>query len=250
MDMNLSKVCGTVEDRGTWRVAVYGFAKSWTRLSDWKITTTTMATIFLVFFFLRMLHTVLHSGCTKIHSHHVLLECGDSLKPPPVSLWTPSNDPLTVMWNICHQHKECPGRSTYICNLKILYLLLITWKLNERNVCDKRKSPWEAKLFFLAMEDLFDWKENEKNLLQQSRQSGWLLFCLSKSYHQWSFLRTAPTALAAMWSSLPSSVLVRWDPSLPPRSIMASLLAFREVGLSEWQVSPWHRALTWNLQSF
>ena len=49
MDMNLSEVCGTVEDRGTWRVAVYGFAKSWTRLSDWKITT--MATIFLVFFF-------------------------------------------------------------------------------------------------------------------------------------------------------------------------------------------------------
>ena len=28
MDMNLSKVCKTVEDRGAWRVAVHGVAKS------------------------------------------------------------------------------------------------------------------------------------------------------------------------------------------------------------------------------
>ena len=82
MDTNLSEVCETVEDRGAWRVAVHGFAKSWTRLSDWKITTATMATIFLVCFFLRTVHTVLHSGCTKIHSRHVLFECGDGLKPP------------------------------------------------------------------------------------------------------------------------------------------------------------------------
>ena len=34
MDMNLSKLQETVEDRGVWRAAVHGVAKSWTRLSD------------------------------------------------------------------------------------------------------------------------------------------------------------------------------------------------------------------------
>ena len=33
MDMNLSKLQWTVEDRGAWRAAVHGLAKSWTRLS-------------------------------------------------------------------------------------------------------------------------------------------------------------------------------------------------------------------------
>ena len=34
MDMNLSKLQETVKDRGTWRAAVHGVAKRWTRLSD------------------------------------------------------------------------------------------------------------------------------------------------------------------------------------------------------------------------
>ena len=34
MDMSLSKLRGTVKDRETWRAAVYGVAKSWTRMSD------------------------------------------------------------------------------------------------------------------------------------------------------------------------------------------------------------------------
>ena len=34
MDMNLSKLQETVEDRGAWRAAVHGVAKSWTQLSD------------------------------------------------------------------------------------------------------------------------------------------------------------------------------------------------------------------------
>ena len=38
MDMNLSKPQGTVEDRGAWRAAVLGVAKSWTSLSDWTTT--------------------------------------------------------------------------------------------------------------------------------------------------------------------------------------------------------------------
>ena len=34
MDMNLSKLREIMKDRGTWRAAVHGVAKSWTQLSD------------------------------------------------------------------------------------------------------------------------------------------------------------------------------------------------------------------------
>ena len=34
MDMNLSKLQKTVEDRGAWWAAVYGVAQSWTRLKQ------------------------------------------------------------------------------------------------------------------------------------------------------------------------------------------------------------------------
>ena len=38
MDMNLSKLQETVEDRGAWRAAVHGIEKSLTRLSNWTTT--------------------------------------------------------------------------------------------------------------------------------------------------------------------------------------------------------------------
>ena len=34
MDMNLSKLWETAEDRGPWHTAVHGVVKSWTGLSD------------------------------------------------------------------------------------------------------------------------------------------------------------------------------------------------------------------------
>ena len=34
MDMSVNKLRETVEDRGAWRAAVHGVAKSWTQLSD------------------------------------------------------------------------------------------------------------------------------------------------------------------------------------------------------------------------
>ena len=34
VDMSLSKLQGKVKDREAWHTAVYGVAKSWTRLSD------------------------------------------------------------------------------------------------------------------------------------------------------------------------------------------------------------------------
>ena len=43
MDMNLSKLQETVEDRGAWHAAIHGVRKSWTRLSDWTEGTIQLA---------------------------------------------------------------------------------------------------------------------------------------------------------------------------------------------------------------
>ena len=39
MDMNLSKLCEILEDRGAWWVTIHGVRKNWTWLSDWATTT-------------------------------------------------------------------------------------------------------------------------------------------------------------------------------------------------------------------
>ena len=38
-DMSLNKLWEMVKDSKVWCAAVYGIAKSWTRLSDWTTTT-------------------------------------------------------------------------------------------------------------------------------------------------------------------------------------------------------------------
>ena len=43
MDMNLSKLRETVKDREAWCATVHGVTKSWTWLSDWTTTITTVS---------------------------------------------------------------------------------------------------------------------------------------------------------------------------------------------------------------
>ena len=40
MEMSLSKLWKIVKDREAWQAVVYGVTKSWTRLSEWTMTTT------------------------------------------------------------------------------------------------------------------------------------------------------------------------------------------------------------------
>ena len=43
MDMNLSELWETVEDRGAWQATVHGVAQSWPQLSDWTTTSLNLS---------------------------------------------------------------------------------------------------------------------------------------------------------------------------------------------------------------
>ena len=47
MDMSLSKLVEIVKERGAWRAAVHGVAKSWTRRSDWTELNSVQSFFFL-----------------------------------------------------------------------------------------------------------------------------------------------------------------------------------------------------------
>ena len=59
MDMNLSKLWVTVDDREAWRAAVHGVAKIWTWLCSWTTTTTVFTGAFLYHIHF---HTLWHHG--------------------------------------------------------------------------------------------------------------------------------------------------------------------------------------------
>ena len=51
VDMSLTKLMETVEDREAWRAAIHGVPKSWTRFSDWTTTISLSAYVWKHFCF-------------------------------------------------------------------------------------------------------------------------------------------------------------------------------------------------------
>ena len=93
--MNLSQLWEIVGDRGTWCATVHGVAESWTRLSDWKITTATGYQFSSVAQSCPTLCNPMNGSMPGLPVHHQLLEftqthvhqVGDAIQPShPCSL--------------------------------------------------------------------------------------------------------------------------------------------------------------------
>ena len=67
MDVSLSELWELVMDREAWRAEIHEVAKSRTRLRDWTELNWTDGNF--IFSFFRKFHTVLHTGCTNLHSY-------------------------------------------------------------------------------------------------------------------------------------------------------------------------------------
>ena len=140
MDMNLSKLQETVKDRGAWRAAVHGVAKSWTWLSNW---TKPIILHHLIEDCSTQIHECQHSkaeGCFQWNK----LPCGLTSKNR-ISLHTTSIKPFSMWFGERARKTNVTmrfGESSYRGSLPTLFFfssLLLQWDCQHPLDCQKSK---------------------------------------------------------------------------------------------------------------